>query len=100
MAQHQVVLSWTGSVDMPTPIPAGDGYNIFRGINPAAEGATPINGSTPVAANTYTDLSVSAGVTYDYYVTAVLNGIQSADSNQVTAAVPLFPPTGLVAAAS
>jgi hypothetical protein len=99
MSQHQIVLNWVASTDMPSPIPAGDGYNIFRGIEPSQPGATPIN-ATPVTATTYTDTNVTAGTNYDYFVTAVIGGIQSTDSNTVSATVPLFPPTGLVAVAS
>jgi hypothetical protein len=98
MAQHQITLTWNADPDVPSPIPAGDGYNIFKGISPATEGATPIN-SAPVAALTYVDTAVIAGTTYDYYVTAVVGSLQSAASQQVTATVPLFPVTGLVAVA-
>lgn len=96
---HQIVLTWTASADMPSPIPAGDGYNIFKGIEPSAPGATPIN-SAPIAADTYTDTAVLAGTDYDYYVNAVIGGVQSPDSNQVSATVPLYAPSGLVAVAS
>ena len=99
MASHAVTLTWTASTDMPSPIPSGDGYNIFRGIEPSAPGATPIN-ATPVAADTYMDTNVVAGTDYDYYVTAVIGGVQSTDSNEVNATVPLFPPTNLVAVAA
>ena len=92
MAQHQVLLTWTASTDMPSPIPTGDGYNIYRGIEPTQPGATPLN-STPIQATTYTDLAVTAGTDYDYFVTSVINGAQSTDSNTVSATVPLFPPT-------
>ena len=95
--QHSVTLTWTASPDMPSPIPAGDGYNVFRGVAPATPGAVPLN-ATPVAANEYVDLTVQAGVAYDYFVTAVVGGNQSVDSQLVTAnAVPIFPPTGLLA---
>jgi hypothetical protein len=95
---HSVVLTWTASVDMPNPIPAGDGYNVYKGTSPGAEGATPIN-AAPIAANTYTDNAVTVG-TYDYYVTAVVNGAQSADSIQVSAVILPAAPTGLSAVAS
>jgi|SRR5665213_942527 len=97
MAQHSVTLTWTASTDMPSVIPAGDGYNVFRGVAPTTPGATPIN-SAVVAANEYIDTNVTPGVSYDYYVTAVIGGNQSPDSQLVTAPpVPIFPPTGLLA---
>ena len=100
MAQHEVTIGWIASPDMPNPIPAGDGYNVYRGIAPATPGATPIN-SAPIAASTFVDTNVSAGVTYDYFVTTVIGGNQSADSVLVTAnPVPIFPPSGLTAIAS
>lgn len=95
---HSVTLTWVASVDMPSPIPAGDGYNVYRGTAPGAEGTTPINGSTPVAANSYVDNNVSVG-TYDYFVTAVVAGAQSVDSVQVSAVILPAAPTGLSAAA-
>lgn len=99
MATHAVTLTWLQDPDVPVPYGAGDGYNIFKGIPPGADGATPIN-ATPVQALTYVDNAVTAGVEYDYYITAVQGGLQSAASTHVQATVPLFPPTGLVAVAS
>lgn len=100
MAQHKVTLTWTDSTDMPLPYPAGDGYNVFRGVAPATPGATPLN-TSPVQAATYVDSTVLAGISYDYYVTSVIGGNQSADSVLVTAPpVPIFPPTGLLAVAA
>jgi hypothetical protein len=98
MAQHSVTLTWVASTDMPSPIPTGDGYNVFKGVLPATPGATPIN-STPIAADTYVDTAVSGGVSYDYFVTAVIGGTQSADSQTVSVTVPFFPPSNLVAVA-
>jgi hypothetical protein len=100
MSQHSVTLSWTASPDMPSPIPAGDGYNLYRGIDPAVPGPVPINGSTPIAADTFVDTNVQGGVTYNYFAVAVIGGNLSADSNQVSAQVPVFPPTGLTAVAA
>lgn len=96
---HQVTLSWTASVDMPSPIPAGDGYNLYRGINPAVPGPTPINSSL-IAADTFVDTNVQGGITYNYFAVASIGGTLSPDSNQVTVTVPLFPPTNLAAVAA
>jgi fibronectin type 3 domain-containing protein len=92
---HQVALSWLAS---PDPVA---GYNVYRGTNPPGnEGATPIN-SALVTGLTYTDLAVTAGQKLDYVVTAVsAAGVESIHSNEVTATVPLFPPSGLTAVAS
>lgn len=92
---HKVDLTWVASVD---PVA---GYNVYRGTNPPGnEGATPINTGL-VTGVTYTDLNVVAGQKLDYVVTAVsAQGVESVHSNEVTATVPLFPPTGLLAVAS
>jgi fibronectin type 3 domain-containing protein len=89
---HSVTLSWTASVD---PVA---GYNIYRGTNPPGnEGATPINTSL-ITGLTYVDTNVTAGEKLDYVATAVsASGVESVHSNEITATVPLFPPTGLVA---
>lgn len=97
---HSVTISWTGSVDMPNPIPAGSGYNVYKGTAPGAEGATPVNGTTPIAANLFVDTAVTVGVTYDYFVTTVINGNQSPDSIQVSAVILPAAPTNVVAVAA
>lgn len=91
---HSVTLSWTASVD---PVA---GYNVYRGTNPPGnEGATPIN-SALVTDVTYVDTNVTAGEKLDYVVTAVsASGVESVHSNEVTATVPLAPPTNLTAVA-
>ena len=87
---HDVILYWNPST---TP---GVGYNVFRGTTSGGESTTPLN-SSPVAAGctstttcTYTDATVVTGTTYYYTVTAVASNdvTQSANSNQVSAAVP------------
>lgn len=95
---HQVVLTWTASIDATGG--AGEGYNVYKGVEPASEGATPINSSL-IAALTYTDFAVVAGVAYDYFVTFVKGGVESAHSSQVITPVILpAAPTNLVAAVS
>jgi len=89
---HDVILSWTASTTSGVV-----GYNVYRGTASGGESTTPLN-SSPVAAGctstttcTYTDATtVVAGTTYYYTVTAVASNdvTQSADSNEVSAAVP------------
>jgi hypothetical protein len=83
---HDVILSWTAS-----PTSAITGYNVYRGTTSGEESSTPLD-STLISGTTYTDESVTAGVTYYYLVTAVAsNGTtQSAASNEISATVP-FP---------
>lgn len=87
---HSAVLNWVASVDTVA------GYNVYRGTNPPGnEGATPINTSL-VTGTTYTDLAVTAGEKVDYVITAVSSvGVESVHSNEVSATIPIFPPTGL-----
>jgi fibronectin type 3 domain-containing protein len=87
---HSAILSWTASVD------AVAGYNVYRGTNPPGnEGATPINTSL-ITATTFTDTGVTAGEKVDYVVTAVSSsGVESVHSNEVSAVIPIAPPTSL-----
>jgi chitinase len=66
------------------------GYNVYRSSTSGGEGSTtPLNGSTPINGTTYADATVTAGATYYYEVTAVgSDGVQSADSTEVSATVP------------
>lgn len=82
---NQIVISWNAS---PGPI---SGYNVRRGTAPGNEGATPLN-AVPIVGTTYTDNSVYPGVSYSYEVTAVLNGVESAESLAIfTPPVPFAP---------
>jgi fibronectin type 3 domain-containing protein len=83
---HQVQLSWNASTDATGA--AGEGYNVYKGVVPGTEGATPINPSL-ITITSYTDLAVVAGQAYDYYITFVKNGAESVHSNQVTTPVLL-----------
>jgi fibronectin type 3 domain-containing protein len=63
------------------------GYYVYSGIQASVPFAR-LN-STPVPATTYTDDTVQSGQTYYYFVTAVdSSGVESADSNEVSAAIP------------
>jgi HYDIN/CFA65/VesB family protein/ASPM-SPD-2-Hydin domain-containing protein len=79
---HAVSLSWT-----PSTSTGLSGYNVYRGTASGAYGATPVN-SSPVSGANYTDSSISASQTYFYVVKAVASGVESANSNEVSAAIP------------
>jgi Abnormal spindle-like microcephaly-assoc'd, ASPM-SPD-2-Hydin/IPT/TIG domain/Cep192 domain 4 len=80
-AAHSVTLNWAASAS------AVRGYYVYSKTQ--ASGALAKLNSTPIAVTTYTDISVLAGQTYYYYVTAVdSGGVESAASNEVTAAIP------------
>jgi len=66
------------------------GYNVYRATTSGGEsGTSPINGSTLVSGESFTDTNVAAGTTYYYVLTAVnSNGMQSADSMEVSAVIP------------
>jgi hypothetical protein len=78
---HDVVVTWTAS---PT---SGVGYYVYRGTAPGQESSTPLNYS-PVYGSPYTDVNVSAGVTYYYVVRVELGSSLSAVSNEAKATVP------------
>ena len=80
-SQHTVALAWDASTSQVV------GYNVYRGI---ASGGPYTKLTTSVDASTsYTDSSVQSGQTY-YYVTTAVNSsnVESAYSNQATAAIP------------
>ncbi|HEY5268367.1 MAG TPA: ice-binding family protein [Candidatus Saccharimonadales bacterium] len=70
---NQIVIQWNAS---PPPV---SGYNVRRGTAPGNEGAVPLN-AVPIVGTTYTDNAVYPGVSYSYEVTAVYNGVESAES--------------------
>jgi hypothetical protein len=74
--RRHIALSWTGSG-------TGITYNIYRGTQPSKEGATPIR--TRVTGTSFTDSTVTSGIAYYYYVTAVGPGGQSTPSNEASA---------------
>lgn len=98
---HAAILTWVKSTDDTGA--AGQGYNVYKGSNPPGnEGSVPANVSLlPAGTLSYTDTAVVAGQKYDYYVTFVSNGIESAHSSEVITAVILpAAPTGLAVAIS
>jgi hypothetical protein len=89
MANH-IRIDWAPS---STPI---SGYNVYRGTAAGNESNIPLNNS-PVTDDFYIDYTVFPGQIYSYAVTAVLNGVESAESlDIVSTQVPHAPsPTGL-----
>lgn len=79
---HWVTLDWTSSTSTNVV-----GYYVYRAKQTG--GAYSQLNSTPLAATKYRDTNVSPGSTYYYVITAVnADGIQSANSNVASAAVP------------
>lgn len=78
---HSVSLTWT-----PSSSPVA-GYDVYR--SEVSGGPYAKLDSSLVTADSYTDPTVSAGLTYYYVVTAVTSaGVQSPDSIQAAATVP------------
>ena len=78
---HTATLDWTASTS--TVI----GYNVYRGT--ASGGPYALVNSSLVAGTQYVDSTVLAGQTYYYVATAVASGgVQSVDSNEVSATIP------------
>ncbi len=79
--QHSVALTWTASTTSGVT-----GYDVYRGT--ISGGPYTLLNSSPTSSTSYTDTTVEAGQTYYYVATAVnSSGVQSTDSNQVTAVV-------------
>ena len=79
--QHSVALSWSASTSSVT------GYNIYRGTQ--SGGPYSKLNSSLLSSTSYTDSSVQSATTYYYVATAVdSSNVESAYSNQATAAIP------------
>ena len=79
---HSVTLNWVASTS-----PNIAGYNVYRGTT--SGGPYTLVNSTLVAATTYLDATVQAGVKYYYVATAVdASNNESVQSNEAQAAVP------------
>jgi len=80
-SQHSVALSWDASTSQVI------GYNVYRRVGSSGS-YTKLNSSVN-ATTSYTDTSVQSGQTYNYVTTAVdSSNLESAYSNQATAAIP------------
>jgi fibronectin type 3 domain-containing protein len=78
---HSVALSWNPSISSVI------GYNVYRGTQ--SGGPYSKLNSSLLSGITYSDVSVLSGTTY-YYVSTAVNSsnVESAYSNQATAAIP------------
>jgi hypothetical protein len=87
-AQHSAILKWNASSDAAANPSLS--YNVYRFQGPCPTGSTPtftkVN-TAPVTALTYTDTSLALG-NVCYYVTATLNGAESAPSASAGGTVP------------
>jgi fibronectin type 3 domain-containing protein len=78
--QHSVDLSWKPS---PSQV---IGYYVYRGLQQDA--LSKLTGASSPS-TTYTDSTVTSGLTYFYAVTSVdSSNIESAQSNQITVTIP------------
>ena len=79
----QVTLSWAApSSGGSSPV---DGYNVYEATSPGHEGATPLNGSTPVTGGTYTVTGLTNGKRYYFEVTALNSAGEGSPSVEATA---------------
>ena len=76
----QVALSWTAPSSGPTPT----GYNVYRSTISGSGYALLAAGSN-VSGTSFTDTTANNGTTYYYVVTALNNGVESAQSGQASA---------------
>jgi hypothetical protein len=83
-ATFSVALTWSPSTSSVV------GYNVYRATTAGGEaGSSPINGSTLISGENFTDTNLVDGTTYYYVVTAVNStDVQSADSMEVSAIIP------------
>jgi hypothetical protein len=81
---HEVDLSWNAPSSSADPVA---GYNIYRSSD---GGVTyPLLNSQVDTTTTYADTTVTAGLSYDYYVTSVdASGFESTPSNTISVTVP------------
>lgn len=73
----KVDLSWN-------PVEGASGYNIYRSTS-SGTGYTKIGSNTTSSAITYEDKPLTNGTTYYYVVTAIVNGVESENSNEASA---------------
>jgi fibronectin type 3 domain-containing protein len=86
-ATHTVTIAWTA------PASGAATYNVYRGTATGAE----VLYASGVTTLSYLDSTVTNGVTYFYYVTAVSPGGESVPSAEASVQIPTppGPPTGL-----
>jgi hypothetical protein len=80
----------TGAVDISwSAVAEATGYNVYRRPSSGSyDFSAPLNGASPVMSTAYTDpgSALTGGTTYDYVVRAVAAGVESASSNELSAA--------------
>lgn len=84
---RSAILTWTASTTL------GVSYNVYR-AQTSGTYTTSLN-AAPVAALTFTDGTILSGQTYFYIVRAVLNGIESVNSTEVSTVVKPSSPGGV-----
>ena len=84
LSQRAVRITWQASSDAAANPSLA--YNVYRASSCAGQ-FSKLN-AAGVSITTYLDTTVGAGAAYCYQVTAMLNGRESAPSNQVVAAIP------------
>jgi hypothetical protein len=76
----RIIISWT-------EVPVAEGYNVYRDVEPALSSPEKLN-TEPVTKLSYSDLSVTAGVMYYYFVTSVGGGDESDPSQMLDVFAP------------
>lgn len=84
LSQRSVRITWQASSDAAANPSLT--YNVYRAATCAGQ-FSKLNASG-LPATSYLDTAVAVGAAYCYQVTAVLNGLESAPSNQVVAVIP------------
>lgn len=99
-SSHSASMQWTADTDAPSPLPSGDGYNVYEqnGACPATAPTTAPDGftkltATPVTTTTYTDAGFGPG-TRCYFVTFALSGAESPASDDGAATILPAAPGG------
>lgn len=88
---HSVSLAWTAPADVV------DGYNVYRGLAAGKED-TKVN-TALVIGTSLIDSSPVLGANF-YIARSVKNGVESVNSNEVSAVLLPAPPASLVVVAS
>ena len=86
---HSVTLTWLDSLN-----PAGTTYSVYRASGLCSGTPSFAKLITGLSAKTFQDTTVTPGP-FCYTVTAVVNGVESAQATPVNPTVPAFTPTGL-----
>ena len=85
----QINLTWNASTDNVGVL----GYKVYRRVTNSGQSFAQI-GVTVASVTSFGDATVTLGTSYDYVVTAIdPSGNESAQSNQVSYALPVPPPT-------